>query len=194
MAQILFIFIRIFFTPLNRGTERTSWIIASKRSDRRLLTTRVNVNSFLAVEALLIANSNALITDLQLLNANLLLTTWGGGGGCVIINQCLHGTKRVGLLRSKHERRKRFLNTGANIRMSRFRTCRTRNTHERPLMREGPTDYYCYYCTTSYQRLNWKKCPSCHSTYILPRDCLCYSQNALRSQGTRVHVTLKTPN
>lgn len=101
------------------------------------------MNSFLAVEALLIANSNALITDLQLLNANLLLTTCEGvreGGGCVIINQCLHGTKRVGLLHSKHECRKRFLDTGANIRMRRFQTCRTRNTHERPLMREGPTD------------------------------------------------------
>ena len=46
------------------------------------------MNSFLAVEALLIANSNALITDLQLLNANLLLTTCEGvregpGGGAV---------------------------------------------------------------------------------------------------------------
>jgi hypothetical protein len=42
------------------------------------------------------------------------------------------------------------LNTGANFRMTRFQTCRTGNTHERPLWGKVTL-------TASYQWLDWKK-------------------------------------
>ena len=137
MTQILFIFICIFFTPLNRGTERTSWIIPSKRSDRRLVTTRVNVNSFLAVDALLIVNSNALITDPQLLNANLLLQL-GKGLLWSLINVYMVPSALACFTASTNAEND-FLNTGANIRMSNFKLGE-RETYERPLMYDGPTD------------------------------------------------------